>query len=352
MWRQSPYAPFIMYQVLENWVGGFEGSSYNLYLCLLLLAIAGGLFFLIKGGDWLSEYSSQLAGILGVPQVLVGLTIVSIATSAPELFTSISALRSNAPGLILGNIIGSNIANIGLILGISLLIGNINTNGTVSLSQRICLGAITCIFCGILHFHPHQEIGLFSGSTFLLFISLYLVLISRNALSTKSKSDRKDHQVREGKDEAGNLPFSIIMLALATVMLWIGSESMVYGAKNVAGIAGVPEELIGFTLLALGTSLPELSASISLVRKQRTAMLLGNILGSNLFNIALIGGVAGVIGPVGNQSPSPWVDYLSLLLITALFLYWLKGKVLGKAQGVILLLLYLGACIATWVFNT
>ena len=345
-------APFIMYQVLENWVGGFEGSSYNLYLSLLLLAIFLGLFFLIKGGDWLSEHSSQFAEILGVPQVIVGLTVVSIATSAPELFTSISALRSDSPGLVLGNIIGSNIANIGLILGISLLIGNINTNATVSLSQRICLGVITCIFCGILHFHPQKEIGLFSGSSFLLFIFLYLVLISRNALSTKSKSDRKDHQVSDSKGEAGNLPLSIVMLALATVMLWMGSESLVYGAKNVAEIAGVPEELIGFTLLALGTSLPELSASISLVRKQRTAMLLGNILGSNLFNIALIGGVAGVIGPVGNQSPSPWVDYLSLLLITALFLYWLKGKFLGKTQGIILLLLYLGACVTTWVFNT
>ena len=86
-----------MYQVLENWVGGFEGSSYNLYLSLLLLAIIGGLFFLIKGGDWLSEHSSHLAEILGVPQVIVGLTIVSIATSAPELFTSISALRSDSP---------------------------------------------------------------------------------------------------------------------------------------------------------------------------------------------------------------------------------------------------------------
>ena len=341
-----------MYQVLENWIGGLEGSYYNLYLCLLLLAIAGGLFFLIKGGEWLSEHSSQFAGILGVPQVIVGLTVVSIATSAPELFTSISALRSDAPGLVLGNIIGSNIANIGLILGISLLIGNINTNETVSLSQRICLGVITCIFCGILHLHPHQEIGLFSGGAFLLFISLYLALISRKALSTKSKSIRNDHQKRDSKDEVGNLFFSLIMLVLATLMLWMGSESLVYGAKNVAEIAGVPEELIGFTLLAIGTSLPELSASISLVRKQRTAMLVGNILGSNLFNIALIGGVAGVIGPVGNQSPSPWVDYLSLLLITALFLYWLKGKLLSKTQGIILLLLYLGACIATWVFNT
>ena len=341
-----------MYQVLEKWVSGFEGSSYNMYLCLLVLAIIGGLFLLIKGGDWLSEHSSQLAGILGVPQVVVGLTIVSIATSTPELFTSISALRSDAPGLVLGNIIGSNIANIGLILGISLLIGNINTNETVTLSQRICLGVITCIFCGILHFHPNKEIGLFSGSAFLLFISFYLALTSRKALRTKNKSARNDHQIKDSMDEVGNLPLSISMLTIATVMLWMGSESLVYGAKNVAEIARVPEELIGFTLLALGTSLPELSASISLVRKQRTAMLVGNVLGSNLFNIALIGGVSGVIGPVGNQSPSPWVDYLSLLMATALFLYWLKGKVLGKTQGVILLLLYLGACIATWVLNT
>ena len=341
-----------MYQVLENWIGGFVETSFNLYICLLLFAIIAGLFLLITGGDWLSEHSSLIAGILGVPQVVVGLTIVSIATSTPELFTSISALNSDAPGLVLGNIVGSNIANIGLILGISLLIGNIDTTGTVSLSQRICLGVITSMFCGILHFHPQKEIELYAGSAFLLFISLYLVFISRKALRAKSKIASNGHQVKDSKNEGGNLALSIFMLVIATVMLWMGSESLVYGAKNVAEIAGVPEELIGFTLLALGTSLPELSASISLVRKQRTAMLLGNVLGSNLFNIALIGGVAGIIGPIKNQSPAPWVDYLSLLLITSLFLYWLKGKKLGKTQGIILLLLYVGACLVTWLFNT
>ena len=122
--------------------------------------------------------------------------------------------------------------------------------------------------------------------------------------------------------------------------------------QNLAQLAGVPEELIGFTLLAIGTSLPELAASISLLRKGETSMLLGNIVGSNLFNISLIGGLAGLMGPVRNGSPNPWIDYLFLLIITFLFTFWLKGKTLNKKEGILLLLIYSGACGSTWLLNS
>jgi cation:H+ antiporter len=283
--------------------------------------------------------------------VVVGLTIVSIATSAPELFTSIAAVSSGAQGLILGNIIGSNIANIGLILGISLFISPINTVGAVSSTQRNLLLILSFSFTGFLLFSSSQALGFWPGVILLIFISSYLILITRNALLNKNsklvsnKSSNKDTKLN-------NIPLSVLMILIATSALWVGSDSLVFGAKNLASLAGVPEELIGFTLVAIGTSLPELAASISLTKKKEYTMLLGNILGSNLFNIALVGGIAGIMGPIQVSTTYPWIDYLSLLILTSLFTFWLKGKILTKSNGMMLLTLYLCATIATWMYNS
>jgi len=310
-----------------------------------------GFFLLTKGGDLLSDHCSNLAESIGVPSVVVGLTIVSIATSAPELFTSIAAVSSGAQGLILGNIIGSNIANIGLILGISLFISPINTVGAVSSTQRNLLLILSFSFTGFLLFSSSQALGFWPGVILLIFISSYLILITRNALLNKNsklvsnKSSNKDTKLN-------SIPLSVLMILIATSALWVGSDSLVFGAKNLASLAGVPEELIGFTLVAIGTSLPELAASISLTKKKEYTMLLGNILGSNLFNIALVGGIAGIMGPIQVSTTYPWIDYLSLLILTGLFTFWLKGKILTKSNGLMLLTLYLCATVATWMYNS
>jgi len=348
-----PLTDFYMYQLLDQWIGPYQANAYMFYLVLLWLGVFLGLYLLTKGGDWLSEHSANLASILGVPPVVIGLTIVSIATSMPELFTSVSALRSNSPGLVLGNIIGSNIANIGLILGVSLLLGAIQTDGAVSRSQRACLLILTLIFCGILFYHPRGELGTSAGILLILFICIYLVVVAKHALREKQGMENCNSEIEQGAaSDSPNLLVSLAMLLVATFTLWVGSDSLVYGSKNLAYLAGLPEELIGFTLIALGTSLPELAASISLVRKQHTEMLLGNVVGSNLFNIALIGGIAGILGPVRCGTPRPWVDYLFLLGITFLLIHWLRGRDLGKKHGLLLLSLYLGACITTWLLNS
>jgi cation:H+ antiporter len=253
--------------------------------------------------------------------------------------------------LILGNIIGSNIANIGLILGISLFISPINTFGAVSSTQRNLLLILSFSFTGFLLFSSSQALGFWPGVILLIFISSYLILITRNALLNKNsklvsnKSSNKDTKLN-------SIPLSILMILIATSALWVGSDSLVFGAKNLASLAGVPEELIGFTLVAIGTSLPELAASISLTKKKEYTMLLGNILGSNLFNIALVGGIAGIMGPIQVSTTYPWIDYLSLLILTGLFTFWLKGKILTKSNGLMLLTLYLCATIATWMYNS
>jgi len=341
-----------MYQLLDSWVSPTIENSYGIYIFLLLVCIVGGFYFLIKGGDWLSDHSANLAFQLGIPPVVVGLTIVSIATSTPELFTSISALNSNSPGLIMGNIIGSNIANIALILGIALLIGTVPTKDAVSTSQRVCLFGLTISFCGFLFFSPNHEIGFTAGTVFLCFIAVYLLILTTKAIR-QNQSQKETTAIEINQEERLTSPLlSFGMLLVATFALWAGADSLVYGSKSLAEIGGIPEELIGFTLLAIGTSLPELAASISLVRKQRSAMLLGNIVGSNLFNISLVGGLAGVLGPVRSSAPYAWIDYLFLLLTTMLLIYWLKGKILGKKEGALLLLTYAIATMATWVLNS
>ena len=189
------------------------------------------------------------------------------------------------------------------------------------------------------------------GTLLLVFIVLYLIFVSFHSLKNKRANKTFQEIGQVENSPASSLLTSIIMLILATLTLWLGSDSLVYGSKSLALIAGVPEELIGFTLLAIGTSLPELAASISLIRKAQTSMLLGNIVGSNLFNLSLIGGLAGVLGPICSGAPYPWIDYLWLLLTTGILIYWLGGKHLVKTHGIILLCLYLTASVSTWLLN-
>ena len=176
-------------------------------------------------------------------------------------------------------------------------------------------------------------------------------MITQNALKNRNENLVSNKSSNENA-KPDSITVSLLMILVATSALWVGSDSLVFGAKNLASLVGVPEELIGFTLVAIGTSLPELAASISLTKKKEYTMLLGNILGSNLFNIALVGGMAGIMGPIKVSTAHPWIDYLSLLILTGLFTFWLKGKILTKSNGLILLSLYLSATIATWLYNS
>ena len=347
-----------MYQILYKLTEQLGLETGFAYCMILIISIVVGLFLLTKGGGALSDHSSHLAKVLGVPSVVVGLTIVSIATSTPELFTSIAAIRSNAQGLILGNIIGSNIANIGLILGLALMVKAVDTRDTISKSQITTLFLLTFVFCSFLFLNSSQNLSFLPGALLLGFISVYLFITTAKALGRRKKERRKRSAEESIDTHAKALLLSVFFILLSTAALWAGSDFLVFGAKNLAVLGGVPEELIGFSILAIGTSLPELAASISLVRKGEHGMLLGNIVGSNLFNIGLVGGTAGVLpyalslDPISTQAtPFPWIDYISLILLTGLFCLWLKGRKLDKKEGVFLLAAYLSASLFTWIWN-
>jgi cation:H+ antiporter len=354
-----------MFQILDNLTQQAGLQTGFAYCIVLVLAIVTGLFLLTKGGDALSDHSSILAKALGVPSVVVGLTIVSIATSAPELFTSIAAIRSSAQGLIIGNIIGSNIANIGLILGLALMVKSVDTRDTISKSQNITLLLLSFAFCCFLFFNRSKNLDGFSGAQISMeteinppfgalllgFIAVYLFCTTAKALGERKKEREVKIDKKSSEAPVKALLLSVFFILLSTAALWAGSDCLVFGAKNLAIIAGVPEELIGFSILAIGTSLPELAASISLVKKGEHKMLLGNIVGSNLFNIGLVGGVAGILGPVRSTTPFPWIDYVSLLLLTVILCFWLKGRTLTRKEGFVLLAVYLASSLFTWALN-
>lgn len=335
-----------MYQVLESILHHLGSDNSFGPWFLFGISVVIGFYLLTKGGDWLSDHCSNLASSLGVPSVIIGLTIVSIATSAPELFTSIAALRNQSTGMILGNVIGSNIANIGLILGLSLLIKPIETKGVIPTSQIFLLIGLTIFFSMALIIQGDMGIGWVIGSILLIYIFAYLLFITMGAIRSSTANYQAD------KDGPSNpVILSLAMIVIATIALWVGSDALVFGAKNFAVSAGIPEELIGFTLIALGTSLPELAASLALLKKGESGMLLGNVLGSNMFNIGLVGGVAGVLGPVLSYTPYPWIDSLFMILLTALFCFWLRGRKIQKKEGYLLLALYILATTTTWTLN-
>ncbi len=338
-----------MYELIDIWGVALREISFLGFIAFLAGSTLIGLFLLTKGGDFLSDNCSALARELGVPPVIVGLTIVSVSTSAPELFTSISAINSGAGGLVLGNIIGSNVANIGLILGISLLIKPISTNHAVKPMQLVLLAIATIGFSSSIIFSQTAALGFDAGVILIVFILGYLTSLCFVALRNRNIETESREEI---KDDKQPLLMLACMILTGGLLLWLGSESLVYGSKNLAEIVGIPNELIGFTLIAIGTSLPELAASIALLKKDETHMLLGNIIGSNLFNIGLVGGVAGILGPILCETPHPWLDHLSMLLFTVLLIVWMCGKDLTRKHGIMLLILYGFTSSTTWVANS
>ena len=340
-----------MQNILEILASILGERSDLLHLIFLIICIAVGIIALIKAGDCLSDAAANFATSLGLPKILVGLTVVSFATSAPELFTTISAARNNATGLIIGNIIGSNIANIGLILGISLLIKKIVIDEIVSSFQKITLLLVSFGFSGFLFFSPTQTISWKIGLLLVIFIFCYTCFVSYQALQDKNLVENKDRVDDTISESASNTSRSLLLLFFSALGLWIGSEIMVFGSKEIAVSIGIPNELIGFSVVAVGTSLPELAASIALLKNSQTAMLLGNIIGSNLFNIGLVGGVAGILTPVRSGMMNPWIDHLAMLILTVIFCIICTKKVAGRTHGIILLIGYIIATCTTWWIN-
>ncbi len=299
----------------------------------ILWAIVG-LVILLTAGEALVRGAVNLSLRLGVPALIVSLTIVAFGTSAPELLIGIDSVLAGAPGLALGNVVGSNTANILLVLGIPALMAGLPASGPDVHKSYVQMIAITLLFIVVSYFGPITWVH----ATVLLIVFAYIMFDqSRDALSSRDAAEEEP----EGADPSMPSWKIGILMVVGILGLPYGASLLVDNASAIARDFGVSDEIIGLTLVAIGTSLPELATTVVAALRKQAEVALGNVIGSNIFNLLLIIGVSGVVGPI----PIPtafllfdmWVMLgASLLLIPTV--YW--GHKLGKRWGIALCLLY------------
>lgn len=302
---------------------------------ILLVLLVAGLFGLTFGGDWLTNGAATISVNLRINPVVVGLTVVSMATSMPELFTSMLAAK-DSPGLAIGNILGSNIANIGLILGITALIAPLAIQMRLIRREVPILLAVTLLFI-LFAVNGFSRI---EGILLLVITAAYLTFTVRGAKQEpESISNEFMEEIEEASGKSNGAACWLILLGTAS--LAIGADILVGSSVEIASRLGVSDVLIGLTIVAIGTSLPELAASVSAARAGHSDICAGNIVGSNLFNLLLIGGAVATIIPYGVDASLFYFEFPAVMLLTALLLWFFKtGHIVTALEGVVLLVLY------------
>ena len=300
----------------------------NFVLQIVFLAL--GFFLLVKGADWFVDGASGLARKLGIPQLVIGLTIVAMGTSLPEAAVSISAaLRGNAE-ITIGNIVGSNILNILIIPGVTALIATLKVaDSTVRYEIPFMIVAtFVLLWLGYTGGQVTWLEGVILWVLFLLYLR-YLYMMAKKG----KKEEREAEQLSTAK---------IIGLILAgVVMIVAGSNFAVEGASNLAKALGISQRFIGLTIVALGTSLPELVTSVSAARKHNADIAIGNIVGSNIFNILFIVGTTALITPVTFASGFVVDTLIAAAVGILLFVCVARTKELRKKAGIVMLLAYI-----------
>jgi len=305
-------------------------------LDLVLLIV--GLFVLILGGDFLVRGASVIALRLHISPLVVGLTIVAFGTSAPELLISLNAALSGSPDLAMGNVVGSNICNLALVLGVTAVIGNINVKqASMKLDWPMAMGS------GILlYFFAYDGlISWYEGVIFVSILILYTIyIISRSRKETMAIQEI-DAALSINVVNPKPLWRELGLILIGGIGLYIGSEWFVSGAQSLARLLGVGERVIGITVLALGTSLPELVTAIVASLKKETDLALGNLMGSNIFNVLSILGITSIVQEIHVNEIILNIDMLWMLGITLLVMpMMLSSRRIARAEGVVLLLIY------------
>lgn len=295
-----------------------------------------GLIVLLFAGDALVKGAVNLAIRLGVPPMIVGLTVVAFGTSAPELLVSVDAVLSGAPGLALGNVVGSNIANILLVLGAPALISAMAIERSVA-RDFLTMIAATALFIGVAFFGP------ITVPHALILLGGLGLMLADNYRSARAHQTEIGPEALEGADPG--LPGSRIALYLAAgvIGLPLGAQLLVTGAVSVAATLGVSDALIGLTLVAVGTSLPELATTVMAAVRRESGIAIGNIIGSNVFNLLAIIGIAALVGPIPVPAEILRID-LWVMLAASLALapfIWLGWRI-TRGWGIVLLLFYVG----------
>lgn len=298
--------------------------------------IVAGLVLLIAGGNWLLKSAVDLSLKLNVPKIVIGMTVVSFATSAPELIVSINAALDGFPDLALGNVIGSNIANLGLVLAITVLLSSIDVKRSFYTTDWPVMMLASLLFFFFIFFDGALQ--QYEGIIMVVCLFIFLVYLLRFQKPAVLEED--------GVIEV-SLPMykTVLFLGLGGVALWGGSELLINGAVGLATAFGVSERVIAVTVVSVGTSIPELAASVIAILKKEKAISLGNLIGSNIFNLLAVLGITAIITPIKVIDQGLltndifWMLAISFLILPLVF--FPKGLRLGWRDGIILVGIYL-----------
>ncbi len=306
-------------------------------MLLSLVAMLAGLLIVVKSADLLVDNGSRLAASFGVPTLVIGLTIVAYGTSAPEAVVSVTSAARGAGALVVGNVLGSNVANLALILGAAALAA------PLSLPQRVGRVDGPLVLLATLLFALLGSDGSLSRADGAVLLLLSIVYSAGAVLSARREATPPAPHETAGRGRTT----ALLLLGLAG--LAVGAQMLVSGAVAIATKLGLSELLIGATIIAVGTSLPELAASIAAARADDHGMSVGNVIGSNLFNLLLVLGLGALVGGVPMPRPALLYDLIPGLVLAALMtVAALRGMVVTRLAGGLLLAsyaAYLGLCV-------
>ncbi len=312
---------------------------------LNLMILAAGFFALVKGADIFVDASAALARSFKVPALIIGLTIVALGTSAPELAVSTSAALQGANEIALSNVVGSNIFNLLCVLGVCAVICPVPVNrGILRRDFPIAIGSTLFVllaaggmglFSGkMAGIGMNEVVGVVSRIMGVMLAAAFLIYIGYLIIDAKKNP---------GKEEEGeNTPIrkSIVFIMLGLLFIVSGGQAVVYSAKEIARAAGMTETLIGLTIVAVGTSLPELVTSIVAAKKGQTELAVGNVVGSNIFNLMFILGISAMITPVAVNAASVYDMFILILISVLTLLFSCTAKKIGRIEGGVMVIAY------------
>tara|TARA_B100000768_G_scaffold102625_1_gene95506 strand:- start:11810 stop:12751 length:942 start_codon:yes stop_codon:yes gene_type:complete len=299
-----------------------------------------GLVVLIAGGNLLLKAAVSISLKFEIPKILIGMTVVSLATSAPELIISLKSALKGSADLAISNVVGSNIANLGLVLGLTILLSPIKISKNIyKIDWPIMMFSALYFFVIVLD----GSISFFEGIILVCFLIITIIYLIKHQEKSEEDMDLEVSSV-------DSLPKSIILLIFGGFFLYLGSEWFVSGAIDLAGYFGISERIIGVTVVSIGTSIPELVTSMVAVIKKEKSISLGNLLGSNIFNVFAVLGITSIVTPlVVTDMNIINFDIYVMLFFAALILpliFFPKRLVLGRVEGIVILTFY-----SFYIFN-
>lgn len=302
-------------------------------IVLQFLFLVIGFVMLMKGADWFVDGASKIADKFGIPHLVIGLTIVAFGTSAPEAAVSISAALKGSVDLAISNVLGSNIMNVLLILGLASIIYPLAVKpSSIKIDIPFVFGiSLLMLILGAMD----GNIGRVDGIIFWILLLIYIVYMIKMAM----KGQGEVEEVEEAGENDTVLKLLALIIIGGVLIVW-GSNVTVDAATAIAQKFGMSERLIGLTIVAFGTSLPELVTSCVAASKKETDIAVGNIVGSNLFNILFVLGTTAVITPVAYESAFLFDNIVAVLVMAVLWLFVFKNKKLNRTGGILMVVMY------------